>query len=314
MSFREVKRRSDDARHVAWGWLREFFLEDWTLKLLAMLITLGLWYGVTGQRTPATERWRNVPLEFLLPENVEIGSDPVEEVDVTLEGSQSRLDEIKTRNLVARADITQLKPGDRVARLTRENVRMDLPEGIRVVEIIPRSITLQLEPVVVREVEVEARFEGNLPEGFARGGVQSRPAGCACAAPKVTSSESRRSHRSHPARRPEGKLRPPAGRRGHPGQPGRAADASVSVRVEIVETWSKGASPRARAFRSAGPEPASVSVTLRGRARWSKTCAPRTCASCWSRRRRHDRAPPLAAAGGAGPRRKSSHYARRRST
>jgi YbbR domain-containing protein len=175
MSFREVKRRGEEARHVARGWLREFFLEDWTLKLLAMLITLGLWFGVTSERAPATVRLRGVPLEFFLPENVEISNEPVENVDVTLEGSQGKLAEINARNIVARADVTQLKTGDRVARLTQQNVVMDLPAGVRIVEVTPRSVTLRLEPVVVREVEVEARFEGSPPEGFARGAVQVNP-------------------------------------------------------------------------------------------------------------------------------------------
>ncbi len=88
MAFRFTKVRSD-ARGVAWRWLRAFFLEDWTLKTLALLITLGLRYAVTTQRAPAMMRVPAVPLEFILPENVDIGNDPTRQVEVTLEGSQS---------------------------------------------------------------------------------------------------------------------------------------------------------------------------------------------------------------------------------
>ncbi|HEX8119491.1 MAG TPA: YbbR-like domain-containing protein, partial [Pyrinomonadaceae bacterium] len=55
------------------------------------------------------------------------------------------------------------------------NVSMDLPEGVRIVSINPRSIALHLEPLVEREVPVEARFEGAPPAGFARGDVQVTP-------------------------------------------------------------------------------------------------------------------------------------------
>src|SRR5919112_5297855 len=156
-------------------WLRALFLEDWTLKALALLITLGLWYAVTTQRAPATKRLHEVPLEFLLPDNVDIGNDPLNRVDVMLEGSQDKLAVLTARDLVAQVDVTGLLPGDRTPRLTDKNVTMELPEGVRIVTIAPRSLTLHLEPVVEREVPVEARFEGEPPEGFTRGAVAVVP-------------------------------------------------------------------------------------------------------------------------------------------
>src|SRR5829696_1200377 len=156
-------------------WLRALFLEDWTLKALALLITLGLWYAVTTQRAPATKRLHDVPLEFLLPDDVDIGNDPLDKVDVMLEGSQDKLAVLTARDLVARVDVTSLLPGDRSPRLTDRNGSMELPEGVRILEITPRSLTLHLEPVDEREVPVEARFEGETPEGFARGVAQVAP-------------------------------------------------------------------------------------------------------------------------------------------
>jgi YbbR domain-containing protein len=156
-------------------WLRALLFEDWTLKVVALAITLGLWYAVTTQRAPAQMRLRAVQLDFILPEGVEIGNEPVDEVDVTLEGSQGKLAELNARNLVARADVTDLRTGDRVLRLTDRNVSMDLPEGVRIVNINPRSLTLHLEPLVERDIPVEARFEGAPPDGFKRGVVQVSP-------------------------------------------------------------------------------------------------------------------------------------------
>ena len=177
MAFRIAKRKvPKEARGVAARWLRALLFEDWGLKLLALLITMGLWYAVTAARAPATIRLRAVPLEFFLPEGVEIGNDPIDEIDVVLEGSQGKLAEINARNIVARADVTPLRPGDRVLRLTDRNVTMDLPPGVRIVDITPRSVTLKLEPLEERELPVEARLEGRLPEGFAVRGVQVLPA------------------------------------------------------------------------------------------------------------------------------------------
>src|SRR3712207_3669523 len=141
MAFRIAKRTEpDEARGVAAAWLRALLFEDWGLKLLALAITLGLWYAVTAARAPATSRQRDMPLEFSLPEGVEISNDPVDEVDAVLEGSQAKLGEINARDLVARVDVTQLGLGDRVVRLTDRNVTMDLPTGVRIVELVPRSV------------------------------------------------------------------------------------------------------------------------------------------------------------------------------
>src|SRR5918997_1230998 len=153
MAFRQ-KTKSTDGRGAARRWLRALFLEDWTLKALALLITLGLWYAVTTQRAPATKRLHDVPLEFLLPEGVDIGNDPLDKVDVMLEGSQDKLAVLTARDLVAQVDVTNLQPGDRNPRLSEKNVSMELPDGVRIVAIAPRSLTLHLEPVVESEVPV----------------------------------------------------------------------------------------------------------------------------------------------------------------
>ena len=268
MAFRFAKTRGGgDSRRVAGRWLRALLFEDWTLKLLALLITLGLWYAVTTQRATATMRLRAVQLEFILPENVDIGNDPVEEVDVTLEGSQGKLAELNARSLVARADVTNLRPGDRVARLS-DNVKMDLPEGVRVVEVTPRSVTLHLEPVVVRAVPAEARFDGEPPEGFERLGVQVTPPQVRLRGPEshVEAIEKAYTETISLAGQRESLTMPQAAI-DIPDHKVTPLDPTVSVRVEIVEEQSQ------RRFtnvpvRSAAGGPVSpataASVTLRG--------------------------------------------------
>src|SRR5688572_4090191 len=106
MPYREVdKRVAGNTQRIVQRWLHSALFEDWGLKLLALAITLGLWYGVTAQRAPATVRLRGVQLTFVLPSDMEISNDPREEVEVTLRGSQRALNGLIGRNLVARADV-----------------------------------------------------------------------------------------------------------------------------------------------------------------------------------------------------------------
>lgn len=167
MAFREVDDGDNRWARVpreAGSWLHQIFLEDWTLKLIALFISVGLWFAVTGQRTPTTIRLRNVQLDFQLPNDMEISNDPRRDIDITVSGNSSALENLNRRELVARVDLSGYRLGDRVVQLTDKII--DLPSGIKVVKIEPNTVPIRLEPSVEREVAVEARREGNLPEGY----------------------------------------------------------------------------------------------------------------------------------------------------
>ncbi|HWS90596.1 MAG TPA: CdaR family protein [Pyrinomonadaceae bacterium] len=266
MASRQTTKEVDRGG-VTRRWLRALFLEDWTLKALALLITLGLWYAVTTQRAPATKRLHDVPLEFLLPDDVDIGNDPVDKVDVMLEGSQDKLAVLTARDLVAQVDLTSMLPGDRNARLTEKNVSMDLPGGVRILEITPRSLTLHLEPVVEREVPVEARFEGEPPAGFARGPVRVAPDRVRVRGPQSHVEAVERAFtetislagRREPLSLPQVSVDIPD----HKVVP---LDATVSVSVEVGEEQAERRLSNVAVRSESGGEvsPANVSVTLRG--------------------------------------------------
>jgi len=146
--------------------LRRLFLKDWNLKLLALAITLGLWFAVTGQRTPVTRRFRGVQLNFQPPDNMEISNDSVAEIDLTLTGAERDLDLINARDLTATIDITDRRSGERVVQLTPGRLKMDLPNGVRLERIEPGAIQLRLEPTLERELDVEAKLEGKIADGY----------------------------------------------------------------------------------------------------------------------------------------------------
>lgn len=178
MSFRpryERDIKSPSVSQEVRAWLREVFLEDWGLKLLALAITLGIWYGVTGQRAPATIRLRDIQIQFQLPDNLEISNEPRQEIDLTLTGSRRSLDGISVRDLIAMVDVTDFKAGERVVYLTESQIKIELPDGIRIVNIEPNAIPLTLETRVEREIPVEVRREGTPAEGFEIYGVSTNP-------------------------------------------------------------------------------------------------------------------------------------------
>jgi YbbR domain-containing protein len=142
----------------------KLFVEDWSLKLLSLAITLVLWLLVTGQNEPVTAHV-SVQLNFIRPQAFEISNDPPKTVDVLLTGSRSKLDNLSSLDFVATVDISDQKAGERVIRLT-DKAQIALPQGVRIDGFQPSSIPIRLEQLVERQVTVEAKVEGKVAEGF----------------------------------------------------------------------------------------------------------------------------------------------------
>ena len=155
-------------------WLRKIFIEDWSLKLLALAITLVAWFAVTGQNEPVKIR-TGVRLNLMPPQNLDISNDPPKTVDVLLTGRRSDLERVSTPNLVATMNLSDQKPGERVIRLSPDRVDMDLPEGVKIESFQPSIIPVRLEPRVEQAREVEVRIDGKPADGYEVSGVQSIP-------------------------------------------------------------------------------------------------------------------------------------------
>ena len=178
MSFPELNespRQPVRRPHWVKRWLREIFLEDLGLKILALVISVALWYGVTGQRTPTTIRVPRVPLNFRLPGDTEISNDARADVEVVLTGSKHALDTINVRDLTVNVDVSDLKPGEHNVQLTMDRVAMGLPDGVKFSDVQPNNVQLTFEPRVEREIEVEVRHTGNVPEGYELRAITATP-------------------------------------------------------------------------------------------------------------------------------------------
>ncbi len=145
--------------------VRKLFLEDWGLKLIALVITLALWLGVTGLSTPTTRRI-TVPLNIYVSNNAEITNAPLQEVEIVITGDKARIDQINKSDLTATRDLTDELPGDRVVSLSPENVSIPLPQGVKLVEVTPSRIPVNLEAIAEREIDVKPQTEGSPATGF----------------------------------------------------------------------------------------------------------------------------------------------------
>lgn len=165
MNFSTEKFFPNDERQLSFRrLLRRVFLEDWLIKVIALLITVALWLGVTGLRAPTTARLRGIPLNLRVSNDIEITNSPVQEVDLVIVGDKRRIDQMNPRDLVAAVDLTDVPAGERTVQIAPENVLVELPTGVRLEEIQPNRIAVKLEAVIEKDVAVRAETEGALPE------------------------------------------------------------------------------------------------------------------------------------------------------
>jgi YbbR domain-containing protein len=145
--------------------LRKIFLEDWALKLIALVITFGLWFIVTGLSTPTTRRI-TVPLNLNVSSSAMITNQPLEMVDIEITGDKRKVEQLNKGELGASIDLTDVQPGERIIPLTPDTVYVPLPQGIKLTEVQPSRIAVKLELVQEKDVEVKADVSGAPAQGF----------------------------------------------------------------------------------------------------------------------------------------------------
>ncbi len=165
-------------------WLRRIFLDDWLMKLIALVITFALWLGVIGLQAPTTTRLRNVTLNPLISNNLEITNSPVQEIDLVVTGDKRKVDQLNPRDLVVSLDLTDIQAGDRTIQITPQNVTVELPSGVKIDEIQPDKIAIKLENVIQRRVPVSPETEGSVADGFEIYGSTVTPAEIVVRGPK----------------------------------------------------------------------------------------------------------------------------------
>ena len=154
--------------------LRQAILRDLGLKLLAFALAVAFWIQVAGQ--PVVERGIDVPLGFEnVPRLLHVGGDPPDTVRVRVRGASSIVSGLQPGDVVAAIDLDGERSGRRLFDMFAGRVRA--PFGVEIVQVVPATISVSLEPAgAPRVVRVVPDIEGRPAEGFAVGGVTALPA------------------------------------------------------------------------------------------------------------------------------------------
>jgi YbbR domain-containing protein len=142
------------------------------LKFLALALATLLWLTVAGEHL--VERGMRVPLEFRnKPPELEIVGDPPTAVDVRLSGSSALLSRLDPGEIVAVLDLGTARTGSRLFHLRTDEVRV--PYGVTVDQVLPPTLSLELERSSRRTIPINPAVEGEPAAGFVVGQISTNP-------------------------------------------------------------------------------------------------------------------------------------------
>jgi YbbR domain-containing protein len=145
--------------------VRKLFLEDWGLKLFALVITVGLWFGVTGLSTPSDRRL-DVPFNLYISNNAEVTNAIPQDINIVISGDKRKIDQIKQTDLVAALDLSDRAPGDYSVTLSPDNINVQLPLGVKLSQVSPNRIPINIEAVEEKDVDVRIETSGTPSAGY----------------------------------------------------------------------------------------------------------------------------------------------------
>jgi len=146
---------------------RRRWLRNPGLKLLSLGIAIAVWFSLSGERRERTsERSYHIALSLVnIPPRTLIASSLPATVEVRLRGPFTAVRQLDPDKLEAVIDLSDASPGDRIHRLTPEDV--NVPPDIEVISISPQEFRIALDEIQEKDLSVLPSITGQ-PAGGGR--------------------------------------------------------------------------------------------------------------------------------------------------
>lgn len=141
--------------------VKDIFLRNYVLKVLALVITLFFWFTAIGSRN--VNQVKKIPITYITTPDIVVNS-PETEVELKLSGPRAFLRDVIDREDTITIDLRNKKPGYITYKIYDHMI--ELPIGVKVVGIYPESVTPKIELLRAKLVTVVPSFIGSVPEGY----------------------------------------------------------------------------------------------------------------------------------------------------
>ncbi len=138
----------------------------------SLVIITSIWFGFTRSKDVIMSL--DVPIEFVnRPQDLEILDARPTQVRVHVSGASALLRTLRPQQVSVQVDLSQATEGRNVLAITQDNVY--LPPGVLLNRIEPHFIEVILDRLIVKEVTVQADWEGHLDDNLLMSKVEVFP-------------------------------------------------------------------------------------------------------------------------------------------
>ncbi len=167
------------------GWLASLGRNK-GLKILSLLLSLSLWFAVSGEER--TETSLHMALEFVnLPPKMVITGEVPAELQVRVIGPRSIVNKLSQSRLTQTIDLANNQTGPHTFYLGPNS--FSFPRGVVVTRIQPNPLTINLSSTVSATLPVKPVLAGPPPEGYELISARTRPDRVAVSGPEEEISE-----------------------------------------------------------------------------------------------------------------------------
>lgn len=157
-------------------------IKDFLLKGISLFLGLLLWYFVVGE--DQVDINVQVPLEVVnLPADLVISNEYKKDINVSVRGARSLIQELRDRHITRPVDLSRAKPGTFVVKNDSESI--PFPRGITVLRVQPTNIVLLLDKLIQKRFSIDAITDGVPLKGYEVKSLVLEPDSLVIAGPKT---------------------------------------------------------------------------------------------------------------------------------
>lgn len=145
--------------------MRPYKIKNPIQILLSILFAVIIWTFAPSPNRESTEVKFFVPVSYVnLPKNLEITSEPLQLVSVTVEIAKNELTQIHPSMFQASINLEDAVQGEMEFEMTKKVI--SAPDKIKIIGIEPKLVNLRLEGIIEKQLEIQPLFLGEPAKGY----------------------------------------------------------------------------------------------------------------------------------------------------
>jgi YbbR domain-containing protein len=147
-------------------------MKSWHFKFLAVVLAVIMWYFVVGEER--AEVGLTVPLVLInMPRDLIVVNNVPHGIEIRVNGPRSLVRSLSTENLSKTLDLTNTREGAVSFSISSEGI--PLPRGVKVTRINPTQVTVVLQKLLARKINVQPRVTGKPAPGYELESIRVNP-------------------------------------------------------------------------------------------------------------------------------------------